>query len=352
MTNSDTKRVLIIKLGAIGDIVMSLSMLEAIKEKYGGAEIVWISGKASAPILNSLSEIKHLFVIDDSALLKGNLISRLKVLMTVWKKLFLKRFDLIVIPYRDKRYRLLALTARGEVQRDFMGKDHLNSIIPGRYHGDEYRKLIDGKDDRQMKHAVLPKIKLSNNDKTDALIEGSTHPRIILAPGGSKNLLADDMLRRWPVEYYKELCLRLTESGMNVILIGADTDKWVEDEFKELLENNSGIINLIGKTSILDLISLFDRSDILVTHDTGSLQMAKLSSVTPIALFGPVNPKERIGENENVRVLWGGRTLACSPCYDGKNFAKCDNNICMKDISVDSVLQLINETINKNIQVQ
>jgi heptosyltransferase-2 len=80
---------------------------------------------------------------------------------------------------------------------------------------------------------------------------------------------------------------------------------------------------------------------LLVTHDTGTLHLAKLSGIKIIALFGPVNPKERIGINENIEIIWGGTELPCSPCYNGKEFAKCANNVCMKNISVQSVLDKI-----------
>lgn len=342
MKKNEVKSILIVKLGAIGDVVMSLSMLEAIKENYKDAEVTWIIGRAAYPILQNFEQIKELCLIDDAALLKGSIFARLKVLISVWTKFFLKEFDLVVIPYRDKRYKLLTLTIKGKRQSDFMGLDRLNTIIPGRYHASEYRKLITHTDDWKMKDPSTPKIELPKNERIDEFLASSNSPRVVLAPGGSKNLLADDILRRWPVEYYRQLCSCLIEKGINVILIGAETDRWVEEEFKGL-----NTINLIGKTSLIDLIYLFSKSKLLVTHDTGSLQIAKLTEITSIALFGPVNPRERIGELDNVEAIWGGQNLPCSPCYDGKNFAKCDNNICMKNISVKTVTEAVLSKIFK-----
>jgi heptosyltransferase-2 len=167
--------------------------------------------------------------------------------------------------------------------------------------------------------------------------------RIILAPGGAVNILRQDDLRRWQIEKYVELTKELINKNFSVVLTGSENDSWASENF-----SNLKITDLIGETSLLDLIYLFNKSSVIVSHDTGILHLAKLSSIKIIALFGPVNPKERIGVKENVEVIWGGINLPCSPCYDGKNFADCNNNICMKNISVNDVLNKITDIIEKN----
>jgi len=142
------------------------------------------------------------------------------------------------------------------------------------------------------------------------------------------------------MKYFCPKCAILTLEGgvynINIILIGAHQDKWVLKYFKDIYA-----IDFINKTSLTDLIYLFEKCDLLLSHDTGTFHLAKLTNIKILGLFGPVNPAERFGIKENVEVIFLGDSLPCSPCYDGKRFADCKNNLCMKNITVDLVFQKI-----------
>jgi heptosyltransferase-2 len=160
----------------------------------------------------------------------------------------------------------------------------------------------------------------------------SNKKRIALAPGGAKNLLRDDALRRWPLENYVLLAGRLIEEGFQVLITGSNTDSWVSESFK-----SAPVTDLVGFTSITDLVAVYRQCHLVVTHDSGPLHLAIASGTSTLALFGPTIPMEKVPNNKKTRVLWGGENLACRPCYDGKNYADCKNNQCMKDLSVEKV---------------
>lgn len=344
MSKLGKKRILIVKLGAIGDVVMALSLLNAIAIKYPGAEITWICGNVVAPLVSSIKRINKVIVIDDYKLLKGNLFDRFNVLTGIWFKLAFKKYDLVITAYRNKSYGLLTLTARKKVSKNFSGKKRINQFVPGRYHAAEYTRLIHEIDDWQIPEPVIPKINPKPDKLIIELLEESKYPKFILTPGGAQNLINGGLQRRWPIEHYYFLAKSLSERFENcsIILTGSKDDVWAYDTFKEI-----PVINLIGKTSLIELISLYNKCDLLITHDTGLLHIAKLSEIRTIALFGPVNPMERVGKNENIDWIWIGNELPCSPCYNGKSFADCENNICMKNISVEMVLTKIIETVKK-----
>jgi len=329
----DNRKILILKLGAIGDVIMALSLLTAIDERYPGAEITWICGKTVEPILKSLNRINQLITVDENDFYKGPLVRKIISVAGVWKRLLGKKFNVVLNCYKDPRYNFL-LPVRSEVYLDFSGRSRMNSFIPGRYHSDEYARLITGINDWSLRSSVLPRI--TKKIPVPELPDGSDSQRVILAPGGTRNIVRNDDLRRWPIENYKALAEKLIDLGNTPVIIGADSDNWVSEAFSGIK-----VTDLVGKTTLLDLVSLFRLSRLLVTHDTGTLHLAKLSGIKIIALFGPVNPKERIGINENIEIIWGGTELPCSPCYNGKEFAKCANNVCMKNISVQSVLDKI-----------
>jgi heptosyltransferase-2 len=337
MKNNSKKKILVVKLGAIGDVVMSLAMINEIEIKYPEARITWIAGKTVEPLINSIPRIDEAIIVNDSDLLAGNSVKKLIVLFKIWIKLFGKRYDLILTPYKDKRYKLLTLTALSKVKKDFVGKVRQTTLIHGRYHALEYMRLINETDDWQMRAATFPECNIIPSQDLEGEFSQTLTltKRVVLAPGGSRNLLNDTDVRRWPTENYVKVTKELIKHEVTVLIVGSESDSWVSKYFEDI-----PVVNLIGKTSITDVVFIYNNCNLLITHDTGLLHLAKLSGIYTIALFGPVDPQWRVGINENIKTLWGGENLNCAPCYDGKNFAECNNNICMKNINPESVMDL------------
>ncbi len=324
---------------------MALSMLHEIDQKYPGAEITWICGKIIAPLITSFERINKVVIVDDYKLLKGNFLNRLSVIFSVWSKLAFKKFDLVINAYRNKSYVLFTLTAFKSELKSFGGNDRKNQMVLGRYHASEYARLIHEIDDWKIPEPVIPKINPPVSTEIKSVIEKIGSPKIILTPGGAQNLINGGAQRRWPAEHYYLLTKALLQKfkSCSIILAGSKEDEWASNSFNDL-----PVINLIGKTSLISLLYLYKQCDLLVTHDTGLLHLAKLTDINAVALFGPVNPVERIGTNENIESIWLGNDLSCSPCYNGKSFSDCSNNICMKNISVEMVLNKIETTLKKS----
>lgn len=335
MKNNSKKNILVVKLGAIGDVVMSLAMINEIDRKYPGARIIWMAGKTVESLINSIPRIDEAIIINDSDLFTGNPVKKFIVLFKMWIKLFGKRYDLIITAYKDKRYKLLTLTALGKVKKDFTGNVRQTTLTNGRYHALEYMRLIDDTDDWQMRAATFPECNIIPSPNLESAFLKPGTKCVAIAPGGAKNLLSTADVRRWPIENYVQIAKELSSQNITVIILGAESDSWVSEYFK-----NISVVNFIGKTSITDVVYIYNNCSLLITHDTGLLHLAKLSGIYAIALFGPVDPRWMVGKNENIKTLWGGLDLHCSPCYNGKTFAECDNNICMKNIDPKIVMNL------------
>jgi heptosyltransferase-2 len=286
-------RILIVKIGAIGDVVMAMNMLGQ------GHEITWVCGKTVAPLLRGLTE---LIEVDEKRLLTGKW--KVVALVALWWKLLGRSFDLVITAHPDPRYQWITKFVRAKERKVWKPS--------GRYHGDEYRELLAG---------ALPKVEGRPFDLG--------RPYVVIAPGGARNLLAESPHRRWPIERYAELMRKLP---ITVVVTGSESDAWVRDHLPE------GYVDLIGKTDLLDLLGVLQKAKALITHDSGPLHLAKLARCPVIALFGPTNPTQFAGPGVNV--LWGGEGLPCRPCYDGKKFAQCAHFSCMRAISVERVLEL------------
>ncbi|MBJ7449583.1 MAG: glycosyltransferase family 9 protein [Parachlamydiales bacterium] len=328
-----TSNILIVKIGAIGDVIMATTMLTWIQKHKPGSKVTWMCGKTVLPLLQSIKGIDRIICIDEEKLLKGSKFSQISEVLKANFQIFNQCFDLVITPYHDKRYQFLSSLCRAKDRRSFGTTAHRKIPVPSRYHEQEYCRLISNEDGPYSSWTDFPEINLPT-------ITSSTS-NIFLCPGGAKNMLADTQQRRWPIEYYVKLAGMLVDQGLTVSIVGAKSDEWVIPYFNLTL-----VQNFVGQLSLLELVGHFKNSLAVVTHDSGPLHIAKLVKAKTVALFGPTNPHEFARPTSRLKVLWGGEHLPCRPCYDGKNFFDCPDVQCMKSITPDQVFQTLQSLIN------
>lgn len=323
--------VLIVKIGAIGDTIMALSMISAIQQLDKTAKITWLCGKTVEPLLSRVNGISEIISIDESKLFKGGFLEKALAMVSIWRKLLGRKFDLTIIGHSDSRYHLLTLTVFSRELRSFTRTPRMWPV-PGRHHSDEYSRLVSLSE----APAAIVKHKYLTSDLPESLSKIlstlANCNKVAIAPGGAKNILHDDALRRWPIEYYVELTEMVLARNVKVILTGGATDEWVIPFFRE-----QNVINLIGQTSLTDLIAVYRQCSVVVAHDSGLLHLAGLAGVPIFALFGPTNPYEKVPRYPDVHIFWGGDNLACRPCYDGKTYARCSKQSCLYAITPEQV---------------
>ncbi|MGJ3522819.1 glycosyltransferase family 9 protein [Nitratidesulfovibrio sp. D1] len=327
-------RILVVKLAALGDVVMASTMLPALRERWPTAHITWLCGKGIAPLVECFEGVDEILTVDEKRLLTGTASARLPVLVSAILRLAGQRFDLCLVAHADWRYRLVPLAVRCRTVRALSGR---NGPIPGRWHGDEYRRLALGEDGAFCASARLARL------RADALnqkgIPDGEPAQVLLVPGGARNVMRDDNQRRWPVKYYRALAETLLAQGMPVGLVGGSADLWTEKAFIDLC-----VTSYIGKTGIVELLGLLSRARACVTHDTGPMHLAYLVGTPTVALFGPTLGVEKAPPFDHVRML--SATLPCAPCYDGRAYAPCPEPPCMRTLMPDTVLQTLHELLH------
>jgi ADP-heptose:LPS heptosyltransferase len=331
--------ILIVKVNALGDILMSLHMIESLKKYHKDINITWVCGKQAEPLLSKVKDIDTLITFDENILFKGSIFNRLKIFVQLWKKLLPKKFNKIIIGHSDWRYNLFYPFAIFSKNRklSFGNKNDRNLPLGTRYHGVDYSVLATSEAFIRDNGISLPNI----NIKYKKILDGNKK-KVLLFPGGAKNLLSEQALRRWPIEYYVELANKLLENNYDVYISGAKSDEWICKYF------SSDVNNLVGATTLEETLSIINDVDIVVTHDSGPLHLSLLVvKKRTISIFGPVLDIARIpkGIDDNLSIVRPeySRLPSCSPCYNGKSFALCDNNLCMQEYTSEEVLHLIQE---------
>ncbi len=332
-------KILIVKIAAIGDVVMTLPLLTHIRSRHPKCHITWVCGSKVKPLLEATKMIDQLHVVDEQTLLGGSFRYKILALFKIWRLLLGKKFDLCLTAHPDPRYQWISFPIRCKDRRSLNRIQGRVNPVPGRYHSVEYMRLFTNEEGPDEVPIVFPKIPTSPSKKL-------SKPMVAIAPGGAKNVLADDALRRWPIASYASLMRSLAGENVQLVLTGNETDHWVKEHLKDI-----PVIDLIGKLNLLELVALLRECQLLITHDSGPLHLAKLADCPSVAIFGPTNPFEKVGPGEKIKVLWGGEHLACRPCYDGKTYAPCKKNSCMLSVTPDLVLKEALQLLGKSNDV-
>jgi heptosyltransferase-2 len=266
----------------------------------------------------------------------------LRGVLALWRTLRARAaatpYDLCATLYYDPRYRLLTLPVRARRRIALSHTDRASRLIPGRHHSSEYARLLlasapggqkeDGERDGQFAPVRAPEGRLPPNPVPSPVAGSPGRPRVVLIPAGSRNLMRDDTLRRWPIESYVELAGLLLARGCELVLAGGPGDEWAVPHFAGLTATDC-----IGRLSLVESLALLDSADLVVSHDTGPLHLAAITRAAVLAIFGPTDPRVFLPQRANCRALWGGEGFACRPCYDGRDFAPCTHNGCMRQVA-------------------
>jgi len=334
------RRALLIKFGAIGDVVMLIPAAHSLFQ--AGYEIDWVCGRAVEPVLACYPWIRTI-VADDRAILTGGTAAKMVALVALWRRLAGRKYDLCATLYYDERYRMLALPVRAKRKLMLSWTDRERRLLPGRHHTDEYVRILfdepDGVKTRSLgplRAQVLP---------VSPMPRVAGKKRVVLVPAGAKNMLRDDSLRRWPVESYAALARVLLQEGMDVVLLGGPGDEWALKAFDGL-----AVTSAVGKLSLAESVALLEDSDVLVTHDTGPLHLGGITGVGIVSIFGPTDPRYFHPRRAGTVAIWGGEGFACRPCYDGRGYPACAENACVRQVTPEMVLGQVRTMLDERAQ--
>ena len=317
------------KFGQIGDLVMAVPAVRSLYDE--GFDIDWVCGRAAEPLLDCYDWI-NVIPVNDKSILRGSLLERVHGVLGFWRKVLGSKYDLCATLYYDRRFHVITAPIFAKRKLALSTKARATVLLPGRHHTDEYeRVLLDRTDGYQPRSAApvrpdkLPQPPLSSV---------ASAKRVSLFPGGTSNVLGEQILRRWPIDSYAMVARLLLERKWEIVLMGGPEDAWVRSHFKHL-----PVTDCIGAFTLPEVISACDACDAVITHDTGPLHLAGLSKACLVGIFGPTDPSTRVPRRPDAVGIWGGQGFACRPCYDGRDFAPCQFNGCMHQVTPQLVLR-------------
>ena len=169
-----------------------------------------------------------------------------------------------------------------------------------------------------------------------------TSPFVVLAPGASRNT------KRWPVDKYIEISYYLQDKGIQVVLLGGESDRPICREIEEF-KRSGGITNLAGKLSLIQTAAVLKKSSLLISNDTGVMHMGTALQIPVIAIFGPTTQEFGFYPFRGKTQVVENATLKCRPCsFHGTDECPKKHFKCMKDILPTDVKQHIERFLIKD----
>lgn len=152
--------------------------------------------------------------------------------------------------------------------------------------------------------------------------------------------------RGWGIENMRELICKLMDSGILIMLFGGKQEEQLLPELRNVLTSDK-IINMVGKTNIVESMMLAKKCKCVVGVDTGMMHIAAAVGIPTVSIFGPTNPYTHGAYGEKAKFVCHLEYCKRAPCYGSNMYVKCTDRKCLKKISVDEVCKLVNKTISE-----
>ncbi len=144
--------------------------------------------------------------------------------------------------------------------------------------------------------------------------------------------------KRWPVEQVARLCGLLAPRGIRMVLTGTAADAAPANALLSQLKEYAPI-NACGKTTVNQLACLIRRCVCFISGDSAPLHVAAAMGVPLVALFGPTDPKRHMPPSSRAVVL--EQDIPCRRCYR----PSCAHRRCMRQISAEEVREAVNRLL-------
>lgn len=329
------KKILIIKLRGIGDIVLSTIVLDNLKASFPEAKIDYLVDASGKYGLEGISSINSVYIFPKK------FYQRIKF----FYKIFLNKYDLVLDFFSNPSTALLTFISRAEYRVGFP------------YRGRKYAYNIFGPKERDKYHSATLHLKtlellginiishnlhffISEDDQNFAdkfFLSSNLNDDFVfgISPtGGWQSKKCDP-------EKFAEFSLALLKNFKCRILV-----LWGPSDYNDaiMIRNLVPDVLLAPPSNIRQMGALIKRCDLLIANDSGPMHIATAVGTPVLSLHGPTNPLHQgpFGEKHDYILL---EELECIKC----NLLLCPHNHeCFKNITIELFLNKINNLIKKN----
>jgi len=372
LRKQDFRKILLIKLSALGDVVHTIPVLHKLRRRYPQACLDWLVSSPLAELLQDHPAIDNVLEVVREEWVKPWRLAPFASSARLAAKLRAAEYDLVLDLQGQLRSAAFAFATGAPVR---IGFDRPRASVwdaSPRKFPEETRKHAwqgarEGSWLAYTHHIPVPTLDLHAVDRYLSVgpllglddgaadfsfpIPGEATKRIDALmdyyDAGNKKLavLAPGTIwetKGWRSDGFAEVARHFLQQGFAVTLIGAARERALCDEVARLAP---GAVNLAGETTLSELAALIRRSTISITNDSGPMHLAVAVDLPVVSIFGPTDPVW-IGPYGRAGAVLQAK-LSCSPCYL-RQLSRCPNDhACMKDVSAQAVIERAESILRK-----
>lgn len=341
-------RVLLIKPSSLGDIVHALPVLAALRETWPAAHIAWLCGRPLVPLLEHCPLIDEVIAFDRARY--GRMWRSLPACLDFWRfvgELRRRRFDLVIDLQGLIRSGLMAFFSGALRRVGFADARELAWVF--------YTRRVRCPD--TVRHAVEKNLHIA---AALGLVAGP--PRFPLAVSADEMIAAGGLVaqaagrpleafvavipgarwesKRWPAERLAQLIDAMHNAGMPpCVLLGSPEEREAAERI--LAACRCRPFDLVGRTSLRELLALLSLAKLVVCHDSGPMHLAAALHRPLVAIFGPTSPQRTGPYSPMARVV--SNPVPCAPCFE--RCCPLGHHDCMQKLTVATVLEQVREAL-------
>ncbi len=340
---NEPKRILCIRLSAIGDVILASFLLRLIKNRFPKVEIDFLVKEPLSVLIQQNPRVNHVIPFNSG---KG-----LSELFRIIREIQIRRYDAVIDLQRNFRSTVIALFSKSQNrfkfrpfrwERFWMVHFHRNLYqeiqpVPLRYKeavsswnikddGFGLELYIDSSDRRSIVN-LLKESKIKENEEI-----------VLLAPGAGRST------KCWPAKRYGEVGDYFSKKGKRIVLIGGERDLPCSEEAEQNMQVSP--VNFTGRLSLMKTAALIEKSVLLVTNDTGVMHMAVALNRNVVSIFGPTTKHFGFAPFRGRSVIVENE-ISCRPCsYHGTETCPKGHFRCMLDIDSGRVIRAAETLLN------
>lgn len=342
------QKILVMRLRGIGDVILSLPVLENLRAAYPYARIDYLTEPPSAPLLQAHPVIHRVHVLEHKRWQKLPLLAALRANWDFIHMLRREQYDLVIDLFGNPRTALLTYLTRAPLRVGFRFRVRrlaYNRVVEPRgahVHAVEFNLDV--------LHALnvpivtrAPRLVAQASARVEKFwqeheLAASEHVIAFNAFGGWNS-------KRWPLASFAALGDRLQrELAAKVVLLWGPGEKEEVEQMAALMQTPALIA---PPTSLNDLTALLGRVHLLVANDSGPMHLAAALQTPVVAIFGPTRP--------NLQGPWGAGHVIVKkeglPCL-GCNGLTCKivTHDCMQKLEVEVVFEAVRKSMAEEVK--
>lgn len=335
--NNELKKILIVKLDAVGDVLRTTSILRSLKDKYADSEITWITKSKSFSVIKDNALIDEIYFSEDEL-----------------EHLYNDMFDIAINLDSGKESCYIMNNIASYEKFGFTlanGKPYPINNLANEWYlmgVDDNSKKLNKKTYHRIIHEICgleysntkPSLTITGlHRKNTKLIKDKyalhNYKEFILINLGGGNRW---QYKKWDKEGFIELVNKLSASSehMAVGIVAGNEDREFYNEISEAIEDRNNVIYFGCDNSIDDFICITMLADKILTADSLALHIATALDKFAVVVVGPTSHTE-LDVFGKGRIVYS-RKVDCLCCY----LNRCDKTItCMNTVSADELLEIL-----------